>query len=91
VDIIGGGKEGKHLNSLEKCHIYFFSKDSLRMDESYIDTTQYSRPYRDFTPDSSTYHSPSSIMYKTKKKLNSVAFSPQANCTDQATATCWRS
>jgi hypothetical protein len=26
-----------------------------------------------------------------KKKLNSVAFSPQANYTDRVTATCWRS
>jgi uncharacterized Rmd1/YagE family protein len=26
-----------------------------------------------------------------KKKLNSVAFSPQANYTDRATAACWRS
>jgi hypothetical protein len=28
---------------------------------------------------------------KTKKKLNSVAFSPQANYTDRATAACRRS
>jgi hypothetical protein len=28
---------------------------------------------------------------KLKKKLNSVAFSPQANYTDRATAACWRS
>jgi hypothetical protein len=41
VDIIRAGKRGKDLNSLEKCHIYFISKDSLRMDESYIGTTQY--------------------------------------------------
>jgi hypothetical protein len=29
--------------------------------------------------------------YKTKTKLNSVAFNPQANYTDQATAACRRS
>jgi hypothetical protein len=28
---------------------------------------------------------------KLKKKLNSVAFSPQAKYTDRATAACWRS
>jgi hypothetical protein len=33
------------------------------MDESYVETTQYSRPYMDSAPDSSAYLSPSSIMY----------------------------
>jgi hypothetical protein len=31
------------------------------------------------------------LVYKKIKKLNSVAFSLQANYTDRATAACWRS
>jgi hypothetical protein len=31
-------RKGKHLNTLEKYHIYKMSKDGLRMNDTYIDT-----------------------------------------------------
>jgi hypothetical protein len=30
-------KEGKHLNTLEKYHVYKISKNRLRMNDTYID------------------------------------------------------
>jgi hypothetical protein len=35
VDIIKTGKKGKHLNTLEKYHIYRISKDNLHMNDTY--------------------------------------------------------
>jgi hypothetical protein len=58
MGIIKTGKEGKHLNTLQKCQIYKTSKDNLHMIDTHTDTTPYSRPYTNFTPDSSTHHSP---------------------------------
>jgi hypothetical protein len=36
--IIKTGRKGKHLNTLEKYHIYRISKDNLHMNDTYIDT-----------------------------------------------------
>jgi hypothetical protein len=55
MDIVKDRRERKHLNSLEKYRIYLISKDSLNMNETHIDSTQYLRPYMDSTPDSSIY------------------------------------
>jgi hypothetical protein len=38
MDIIKTGKEGKHLNTLEKCHIYKISKDNPHRNDTYIIT-----------------------------------------------------
>jgi hypothetical protein len=37
MDIVNTGKKGKHLNTLEKYHIYRTSKDNLHMNDTYID------------------------------------------------------
>jgi hypothetical protein len=36
-------KKGKHLNTLEKYHIYKTSKDGLQMNDTLIPITQYSK------------------------------------------------
>jgi hypothetical protein len=54
MGIIKTGNKGKHLNGLAKYHLYLISKDNLHMNETYIDTTKYSRPYTDSTTGSST-------------------------------------
>jgi hypothetical protein len=41
--IIKTGKKGKHFNNLEK-YIYKISKDNQYMNDTYTDTTPYSRP-----------------------------------------------
>jgi hypothetical protein len=38
MDIIKTGKKGKHLNTLEKYHIYGISKDNVQKNDTYIDT-----------------------------------------------------
>jgi hypothetical protein len=38
MDIIKTGRKDKHLNSLEKYHIYIISKDNIHMNDTYIDT-----------------------------------------------------
>jgi hypothetical protein len=38
VDIIGTHKKGKHLNTLEKYHIYKISKNNLHTSDTNIDT-----------------------------------------------------
>jgi hypothetical protein len=38
VDIVRTHKKGKHLNTLEKYHIYIISKNNLHMNDTNIDT-----------------------------------------------------
>jgi hypothetical protein len=38
MDSIKTGKEGKHLNTLEKYHVYGTSKDNLHINDIHIDT-----------------------------------------------------
>jgi hypothetical protein len=47
MEIVKTGKKGKYLNGLHKWHIYLISKDNVHMNETYGDTTQYSRTYVD--------------------------------------------
>jgi hypothetical protein len=61
MDIIKTGKKGKHLNTVEKYHIYNISKDNLHMNDTSSHTTPYSRYYMSFTQDSST-HIPSHVI-----------------------------
>jgi hypothetical protein len=38
MDIITTGRKGKHLNTLERNHIYRTSRENLHMNDRYIDT-----------------------------------------------------
>jgi hypothetical protein len=38
MDIIRTHRKGKHLNTLEKCHIYKIGKDKLQMNDTKTDT-----------------------------------------------------
>jgi hypothetical protein len=38
MDVIAMGRKGKHLNTLERYHIYKISKDNIHMNDTYIDT-----------------------------------------------------
>jgi hypothetical protein len=38
MDVIKTEKKGKHLNTLEKYHVYKISKDRLKMSYTYIST-----------------------------------------------------
>jgi diphthamide synthase subunit DPH2 len=38
TDVITMGRNGKHLNTLERYHIYKISKDNLHMNDTYNDT-----------------------------------------------------
>jgi hypothetical protein len=38
MDVIRTGRKGRHLNTLEKYHIYKISRDNLHMNDIYIDT-----------------------------------------------------
>jgi hypothetical protein len=38
MDIVKTTKKGKHLNTLEKYHIYKLSKNKLHMNDTHIDT-----------------------------------------------------
>jgi hypothetical protein len=38
MKILKTERKGKHLNTLEKYHIYNMSKDGLQMNDTYIDT-----------------------------------------------------
>jgi hypothetical protein len=38
IKVLKMERKGKHLNTLEKYHIYKMSKDGLQMDDTYIDT-----------------------------------------------------
>jgi hypothetical protein len=37
MEIVKTGKKGRHLNTLEKYHIYRISEDNLHMNDTYID------------------------------------------------------
>jgi hypothetical protein len=38
MDVITTGRKGKHLNTLERYHIYRTSRENLHMNDTYIDT-----------------------------------------------------
>jgi hypothetical protein len=38
MDIVRTAKKGKHLNTLERYHIYRLSREKLHMNDTYIDT-----------------------------------------------------
>jgi hypothetical protein len=38
VDIIRMGRKGRHLNTLERYHIYKINRNNLRMNDTYIKT-----------------------------------------------------
>jgi hypothetical protein len=38
MEVITTGRKGKHLNTLERYHIYKISRDNLHMNDTYIDT-----------------------------------------------------
>jgi hypothetical protein len=38
MEIIRTGRKGRHLNTLEKCHIHRISKNNLHMNDTYVDT-----------------------------------------------------
>jgi hypothetical protein len=38
TEVLKTEKKGKHLNTLEKYHLYKRNKDGLRMNDTYIDT-----------------------------------------------------
>jgi hypothetical protein len=37
MDVIGTGRKGRHLNTLEKYHIYKISRNNLHMNDTHID------------------------------------------------------
>jgi hypothetical protein len=37
MESVKTGKKGRHLNTLEKYHIYRISKDNLHMNDTYIE------------------------------------------------------
>jgi hypothetical protein len=37
MELVKIGKKGRHLNTVEKCHIYRISKDNLHMNDTYTD------------------------------------------------------
>jgi hypothetical protein len=38
MDIITTGRKGKHLNTLDRYHIYKISRENLHMNDRHIDT-----------------------------------------------------
>jgi hypothetical protein len=62
MDVITTGRKGKHLNTVERYHIYRISKDNLHMNDTYNDTyNSMFVHYTSFTRDSST-HTPSYVI-----------------------------
>jgi hypothetical protein len=55
MDIMGTHRKGKHLNKLEEYHMCKTSKNNLQMGDTNLDTTKYSKDYRERIPGSSTY------------------------------------
>jgi hypothetical protein len=55
MEIIKTGKKGRHLNTLEKYHVYRISKDNLHMNDTYTYTTPYLKHRVNSTPDSSKF------------------------------------
>jgi hypothetical protein len=57
MDVIRTGRKGRHLNTVEKYHIYKIIRNNLYMDNRYIDThtVPYFRQYTSFMTDSSMY------------------------------------
>jgi hypothetical protein len=55
VDVIRTGRKGRHLNILEKYHIYTISRNSLHINDTSKHTILYSKQYMNFTIGSSTY------------------------------------
>jgi hypothetical protein len=54
MDVIRTGRKGRHLNTLERYHIYKISRNKLHMNDTHVEAQNLFKKYTSFTVDSST-------------------------------------